>query len=244
MKPIIKNQGVIIKTKDYKDSSKIITILTKEGLIDLILKGTTSMNSGNKKYTIPPVMVEFLMTSSTALGTFTEGYVLNNFTNVKLNLEKNFICMAILEKVITFSSHIDEIEQFYYFVIKTLEILNENEYSNIVLNIFEIKLLYLLGISPAINYCNICGEKNDLVMSLNQGGVICKKCANKHNFDLNINETELFKYLYLIKLDKIDEKFLEIIDSMKISLDHFIDKYYEKYIDFYSTTKKIIKKVS
>ena len=36
MKPILKNNGVIIKTRDYKDNSKIITILTEEGMVMLL----------------------------------------------------------------------------------------------------------------------------------------------------------------------------------------------------------------
>ncbi len=243
MKPIIKNQGVIIKSKDYKDNSKIITILTKDGLIDVILKGVTSLNSGTKKYTIIPIYVEYLMASSKTISTFTEGYILNNYTNVKSDLNSNFICMSILEKINVFATHIDDMTTFYEFVLKIFDLLNNTKYPNVVLNIFEIKLLYLLGISPVINYCNNCNNTDDLVLSINQGGTICKKCALTLGFDLNINETQLFKYLYLIKINKIDEGFLELINKTRIKLDEFIDKYYEKYIDFYSKTKKIIKKV-
>lgn len=244
MKPISKTQGVIIKSKDYKENSKIITILTKDGLIDLILRGATSMNSGNKKYTIVPVLVDFLMTSSNQLNTFTEGYVLNNFTEIKSNMDKNFISMAILEKVLVFSSHIDNTVQFYDFVLKIFELLDNTKYSNLILNIFEIKLLYLLGIAPTINYCNVCNDTENLLFSISQGGTICNRCSNQYGFDLSIEETKVFKYLYLIKMDKIDEEFLKLVNDTNISLDNFIDRYYEKYMDFYSKTKKIIKKVS
>ena len=87
MKPILKNNGVIIKTRDYKDNSKIITILTEEGMVDLILRGTNSMSSGNKKYTVTPSFVEFLMSKSNSISTFTEGFILDNFNNIKLEIK-------------------------------------------------------------------------------------------------------------------------------------------------------------
>ena len=34
------------------------------------------------------------------------------------------------------------------------------------------------------------------------------------------------------------------IYNSNIKFDNFIDKYYEKYIDFYSSAKKVLKKIS
>ena len=109
----------------------------------------------------------------------------------------------------------------------------------------EIKLLYLLGIAPTLNGCNKCAKKtNELFLSINLGGTCCKDCIKDCGYDLDLNETKIFKYLYLIKLENIDEKFLKLIDDTNIDLSHFIDRYYEKYMDFYSKTKKVIKKIS
>ena len=243
MKPILKSQGVIITTRDYKDNSKIITILTEEGLLDLILRGTSSMNSGNKKYTIPPTYVEFMMSKSSTISTFTEGFVLDNFNNIKLDNLKSLISMAIIEKILTFVNYIDNCKQFYEFCFNTLKLLDVTCYPKIVLNIFEIKLLYLIGIAPVINYRIMCNNKDNLLFSINNGGSVCSKCSNHVGFDLDENETEIFKYLYLIKFDKINDDFLKIISNININLEDLIDKYYEKHIDFYSKSKKIIKKV-
>ena len=243
MKPILKSHGVILKTRDYKDNSKIITILTEDGLIDLILRGTNSMNSGNKKYTITPTFVEFLMTKSSTISTFTEGFIIDNFNNIKLDNIKSLINMVIVEKILTFSSHIDNSKQFYDFCLRIFKLLDLTMFPNIVLNIFEIKLLYLIGIAPILNHCLICNDKTNLVFCVNSGGTVCSKCALQLGYDLNLDETELFKYLYLIKVDKIDEEFLKIIGNLNINLDNVIDKYYEKHIDFHNKTKKIIKKV-
>lgn len=66
----------------------------------------------------------------------------------------------------------------------------------------------------------------------------------KYPIDYDANTTKVFKYLYFIKLDKVDEKFLELIDQTKLSFTKLIDSYYEKYIDFSSKVKKVIRSVN
>lgn len=244
MKQIQKKKGIILKSKDFKENSQIITILTTEGLTNLILKGTTKMNSGNKKYTIVPVEVDYLYALSNSLSTFTEGYINNNYNSIKLDNNKSLIAMAITEKVLTFCENIDNKELLYNFTKKIFELLNNFEYTTLILSIFEIKLLYLIGISPVLNKCIKCGNQNDLMLSVDLGGVCCKNCQSFNKVDLTKEETEIFKYLYYIKLDKIDEEFLKTINNLNLDFTKIIDLYYQKYIDFYSKVKKIIAKVS
>ena len=203
------------------------------------------MNSGNKKYTIYPVNVEFLFSDSSTLKTFTQGYVAENYTNIKNDFEKTSIYLMIAEKVLSFSDHIDNHELFFNFVTTILEKLNNTLYPKEVLALFEIKLLYLIGIAPIINNCTCCNNTIDEgLFSVKQSGMVCKKCSSKYETNLNIDESELFKYLYLIKLEKVDEEFLKLVNESGVDFNQVIDKYYEMFIDFKSKTKKILKKVS
>lgn len=244
MKQILKKRGLVLKSKDYKENSKIITVLTNNGLVDLIVKGTTKINSGTKKFTLAPIDIDYLYTKSNSIAMLTEGYINNNYNNIKLNNYKNLIAMAVIEKVITFSDNIDNKELLYEFVIKILDFLDKYAYDEVVLNLFEIKLLYLIGISPVMTKCVKCGSTDELMLSIDLGGVCCRTCASFNKIDLTKEETEIFKYLYYIKIEKIDEDFLKTIDNLKIHFSKVIDLYYQKYIDFYSKVKKIIVKVS
>ena len=87
-------------------------------------------------------------------------------------------------------------------------------------------------------------KKTDLMLSITLGGCCCKECSNFIHCELTEEETKIFKYLYLIKLEKIDNQFLSLIANTQIKFDDFIDQYYEKYIDFYSSAKKVLKKIS
>lgn len=245
MKKILKTKGVILNSKFHKDNVKLLSILCEDGIHSVLIKGVDKMNSGNRKYTIVPVFVEFMMTDSSTLSTFTEGYVLNNYTSIKTDNNKALTAYAMIEKVLTFAEHIDNQKTLFEFVISILNLLEKYDDYTVILNIFEIKLLFLLGIAPNLNRCIKCDSPSDeLNLSISLGGCCCKKCSLYNNYELSSEQTKIFKYLYLIKLDKIDQEFLSLIKRTGVNFNNFIDKYYEKHIDFKSKTKKIIEKVS
>ena len=158
MKELTKKKGIILTSKDYKENARLLTILTEDGLENPILRGANKNNSKNKKITI--IEVEYVRTIST-LATFTEGYITNNFINLKLDQNKSLIYLAIVEKILAFTDSIDDKSQMYEFVNKILTLLDQTKYPIVVLYLFEIKLLYLIGIAPILNSCVICHNSSD-----------------------------------------------------------------------------------
>ena len=52
------------------------------------------------------------------------------------------------------------------------------------------------------------------------------------------------KYLYTIKLDKVDENFLGLVSQFIPEIAEVIDRYYQRYLDFTSQAKLIGQKMS
>lgn len=244
MKQLLKKKGIVLTSKEYKENARLLTILTENGLESSILKGASKINSKNKSFSIAPLLVEYVSSNTSPISTFIEAVTVNSYINIKTNQNKVLVVMAIIEKCLAFTENIDNKTMFFNFIISILNILDNTSYPNIVLNLFEIKLMYLLGIAPVLNKCVICNmQKDDYVLSIKSAGCLCNECSKLYEYELNNNLTKLYQYLYLIKIDKVDEKFLTLISKSEVNLDDWIDKYYEKYIDFRSKTKKIIKKV-
>ncbi|MCM1259549.1 MAG: DNA repair protein RecO [Prevotella sp.] len=245
MKKLIKKKGIVITSRDYKENARMLTILTPDGLESAILRGANKISSKNKAFAIVPVEVEYITTAPTPLSTFTEGFILSNYTQIKMDPQKSLLFSGIAEKVLMFAENVDNKTQFYDFTYAVLQQLEITQHPHVVLNLFEIKLLYLLGISPILNQCMRCKNiENDYAFSVFFGGTICLDCAKRVGYQLDRDETKIFKYLYLIKMDKVDEVFLDLIAKSEVVLDETIDQYYEKYMDFTSKAKQIIKKVS
>ena len=76
MSQIQKLQGIVIKKIDYKENGNLITLLTKEGKISLIVRGSKKINSVTKNYTNLFTLLDFNSTSNMKLNTLTVAMLL------------------------------------------------------------------------------------------------------------------------------------------------------------------------
>lgn len=256
MKPISKYQGLVLKTKDYKESSSLVTIITKDFKQNYIVKGTKKINSKTSKWINFLNNISFNATDTTSLNTLTEAYVINSYTNIILDQTKLEVAFVITEKLELLFEQVTDTNKLYDFTLKILELLNNSSYPRQILQLFEIKIMYLLGIAPVLNVCMNCendDENIEFFLDVNLGGVICKKCLkyqdiNNSKYILSDELTKVFKYLYYIKIDNVDEEFLKLIyDIEQIKgeneLNKIIDLSYQQYLDFYSKVKKVYLKI-
>ena len=244
MSQIQKAQGIIIKKIDYKENANLITLLTKEGKVSLIVRGAKKINSVMRNYTNLFSVIDYNATANLSLNTLTEATVVNSFVNIMSDMDKLNVGMVILEKINIFSDEIINKELFYDFIKLIFDKLNNTEYPYSLMCLFDLKLLYLLGVSPEFRECVICGNKDieDGKFSVENGGVIC----NKHliNYvNLDDVETKALKLIYYIKPDKIDDEFLKLIKDYEQNIMKTIDSFYERHLDFHSKAKKIMKTI-
>lgn len=244
MKQIIKLEGIVLKVTDYKEEAVLATILTKNGLNNYIIKGVKKMTSGTRLLASPLTKLEFNATHQEGLNTLTEGIILDNYLQIKQNYNKITYTFPIIEKILTFAHQVTNNQTFYQFVNNILNMLKDDIDEFSILTIFEVKLTYLIGISPELKTCIKCGTTTKTgAFSIYHGGIICNKCNTFMPYDLNNDETESLKLLYLIKLDKVNNEFIEIVKKDIKNINIVIDKHYEKHLDFKSKSKQVIKEM-
>lgn len=236
---IIKVDGIVIKDIDYKESSKILTILTSKGRLSVIAKGCKA-----KKSKLRAVCNKF------SYGTFNITYRENGpSTLISVDIIDYFKNIMTDISLISYSSYLLELsywitkdkEAFGLFelLINCLKKINEGLDYVAITNIFEIKALDYLGVLPNINACNICGSVSNIkTISIDKGGYICSDCyINEHIFSSKlIKIVRLFYYADVSKITKLD-----ISEEVKKELDLFINAYYDKYTGLYLNTREFLK---
>lgn len=244
MAQIQKLQGIVIKKIDYKENANLITLLTKEGKISLIVRGSKKINSVTRNYTNLFTKMNFNSTNNLKLNTLTEASILKSYVNINNDLDKMNIGLIILEKINKLTDEISNQELLYDFVSLIFDKLEETNFPNTLLSLFEVKLLYLLGVSPEFKECTICSKKQEEhnVFSAHNGGIICSSHLI-NNYDLNENETKALELLFFIKPDKVDDEFLSLVNEYNSNISNTLDKFYEIHLEFYSKAKKIIKEL-
>lgn len=245
-KETIKNQGIVLKKTDYKENANLITVLTADGLESLIIKGTKKSTSKLRSLTNTFSVIDYVRTQNDGINTLIEGTVLKSYSDFYDDIEKMSYAQVIIEKVLILNHSITDFKTLYSFIIDIFDLMAKYPYEKIITLLFEIKLLYLLGLAPNVKSCIKCQKEKNGVFVLNEGGIICHECLRhyRYSFILNNEETEIFKLIYLIKLNMINQNFFDIIIPKYQRLNLAIDYYYNYFLDFTSNTKRIIKQLT
>lgn len=237
-------EGIIIKTINYKENSKIIYIVTEEGLCSLEVKGANKVNGHSHLYSNLLTNIAY----SSRGHFFQAGKVLNNYINIRNNIDKLSFALNILELSYASIEHITDFKIFYNFL---KEILNLLESQNLKSQnndkfyycVFNIKLLYLLGVQPVLKKCVRCGNTGKLyAFVLKDGGMKCINCINPN--DKLIRDKELLNTIYkmyYLKLDVLKENIFEF-DYKKTKA--FFEEYYEEFLSYVSKSNKIFEKLN
>ena len=235
-------QGIVLKTIDYQENSKIIYLLTNSGIKSAVVRGAKNLKSHTYSYAQPLVKIEFELKKERYIGA---NKIINNYNDIKLNYDKLSYSLKIIEICYTLGEHITDSSLFYNFTCEILDEINKRETTyDIYELIFKVKTLYLLGVAPIFSKCVICNTKENLIgFSLNNGGMKCSNCLHEDDF-IYPKETILeIKNLYLIKLNELNLLINE--NKLKYNYDkiyRFLELYYEQYLGFVSKVNKVLKK--
>lgn len=244
MQKKIEFTGIVLKNLDYQDNAQIIYVLSKDNLNSILVRGAKKIESKTRPLAQIITKINGLRTEKEKFSTLTEGVVENNYNLIKEDFVKTQAVMCIFEKIYSLYPNITMPEKLYEFVDNILSLMESTSYPKSLLVLFEVKFWYLLGINPNFLNCVNCGEDvEDGYLFVNSGGFLCPICAQNFECDLNVENSKIVKYLYHIRMEKIDENFLSLIDVFYEQITKKIDKYYEKHIDFYNKSKEIFYKL-
>lgn len=237
-----KIEGIVISTVDYKESSKIVNILTAtEGIIGTVAKGCKNIKSPLRTTTTTLSYGTFYLNEKNkGLPVITEVDVISYFKEIRkdfLKLNYSLFLLELTSKIVR--NEIDN--NVYKLLISGLLKINEGYDPGIITNIIEIKLLNNLGIMPNLECCCSCKNKNNIItISSYKGGYLCSKCCGEE-YKYNLKTLKLIKMFYYVNLDSISK--IDVSDSIKNELNLFIDDYYERYSGIYLNSKKIINNI-
>lgn len=240
---IKKLEGIVISTVDYKESSKIINVLTPtEGIIGVLAKGSKNLKS--KIAATSNVLtygIFYLNYHKGSIPILTEVDVLDPFKQIRKDIIKMNYAFFLLELSGQVYKH-DKSEKIYDLLIDGLHKIDEGYDSQIVTNIIELKLLQYLGIKPVVERCVNCQKKTNIItISSYRGGYLCKDCVGRENI-FHLKTLQLIRMFYYVDISKITK--IEVSDIVKKEINLFIDDYYERYSGIYLKSKNFLEKFS
>lgn len=236
-------KGIVVSEMDYKETSKILQVMTKEhGIIGVISKGCRSLKSDlrsvSSKLTYGTFHISF---HEKGLSTLLSVDILNSFRHIKMDMERISYASFILELAEQVYKECKR-EEIFDLLIQTLNKIEEQYDAKVLMNILELKYLEYLGVMPILDACAICGSKKNIVtLSSRIGGYICRNCYTNEPI-VEEKAMKLLRMFYYIDIAKITK--LELEEKPRREVDHFLSNYYDSYTGLYLKSKKFIEKLN
>ena len=236
---IISVEGIVVSTTDYKESSRIINILTKDhGIIGCISKGCKKMKSKLRIISERFAYGTFHMYyKENGLSTLIDGDIKDYFENIKSDIVKISYLTYICELSMNVYKE-SESEEIYPLMINAINKIEEGHNPKIITNILELQYLEFLGINLNLDNCVKCGNSKVVTISLSKGGYICAK----HRTNEPLVDEKVMKLLRLynyVDISKITN--LDIDEAVSNQISHIIEEYYDLYSGVYVKSKKMLK---
>jgi len=187
---IEKTEAVVLKSKKYRDTSKLVTLYTRDhGKLTMIAKGSRSKNSkfGGALETLCHISIVFYNYPQKELQYISQTSINDYFHGIHDDINKTMTGMAIAE-IINNTTHPNyKNEDLYNLIVNTLTALNnaDNDYLKYLLY-FQINYADLIGYSPDFFSCGSCGIKiesgykfDSVYYNIEGGSVLCEGCQKK-----------------------------------------------------------------
>jgi DNA repair protein RecO (recombination protein O) len=208
MSEIIKTEAMVLTKMDYGDTSKIVSLYTKDyGKLSAIIKGGRSPKSkiGLMVDPLNHIQVVFYKKDSRELQLISSADLITHFTLIKEDLEKLKYSHAVLELLKNLTVDHEVNEKLFKGVIRILNLINsDSELPIILFGRFFMFFLAELGYQIQLEQCAVCGRTNLENMELSHNfelGILCNDCRHS-NIDFFSINPELFRVLYCLKYSK------------------------------------------
>lgn len=237
-----KIEGIVISETPYSETSKIINILTKDGIVGCMAKGAKNIKSNLRIGTNKITKAEFIiLNKKDKLSTLTSVDVLSDYRNIKKDITKISYATYIIELATQVMKH-NQSEEIYNLLISALDKINDDFDALTITNILELKYLEYLGVMPIIDSCASCGAKTNIVtLSSSRGGYVCKNC-HKNERVVSEKTIKLIRMFYYVDINKISK--LDISSKSKMEISDFLDEYYDRYTGLFLKSKILLKNIN
>ncbi len=189
MSEIVKTEAVVLKSMKYRESSKIVTLYTREfGKVSTIVKGARRAKNpyGASLEPMSCVSVVFYRHDGRELQTLTQCDVVRPLRALTEDLGKMSVGLTIIELVTVVAHDAEKNVPLFNLVIGSLSALNDAKKDPAILLLaFEIHLARILGFQATFDRCISCDRplstqrapEDEITFHLGRGGPLCGDCA-------------------------------------------------------------------
>jgi len=253
LQPYHKTQGIVLKTRKYSESSKLLTIYTRElGRINALAKGARKIKSrfGSSLEVFTESKFLFYKQPSAGLYVVSQSQILAPHKALYSFQDKFAAASVMADFLYTHTIQAEAHEELYRFFRASLKELELTEAPQNVLLSFMLKFLTVAGYGLQLKTCSSCGSGaaesgRDCRLSAKHGGVLCEACSRKEGDSVVIGAAALkalsflqekgYKVTANLKLDDTSS------DEIKKVINNFLKYNYDYELKSLRVMEEIVK---
>ena len=225
---MIQEEVLILKEINYKENDKILHAFSRtRGKIQIISKGSKKSNSRLINVSQVFAHSKCSLKVSWDMYILTYGELINNFYNLKNNIDAYYYASYILELISYVAQENQHSSRVFDMTVSILSHLcNYEDGFDKLTAAYELKLAAMLGYKPDFRHCLKCNSlvKTSGKFSIVDGGVYCSDCVNYGNgINVSYNEILTMESILKSKFDHIG--FIEVNKNIITLIRKFLFYY-------------------
>ncbi len=244
---LVKWEGIIIRSVDYGESSKVITLFTREhGKIGLMARGAKKPQS--RLAAVSQLFTHGYYLCKTGAGSgmaeLSQGEILDSYRDLRQDIMRTAYAAYIAELMDRLTMEREANPFLFQLLSLTFRYLDEGKDPEILARIVESKMLIVAGIRPHLHDCSNCGrEEEPYTISVAQGGLLCPRCQATDPYAIAVTSGtwKLLRLFQVFDLERLGE--IEVKPATKSQLRHVLRSFMDQHLDLRLKSRSFLDQV-
>ncbi|WP_102345561.1 DNA repair protein RecO [Bacillus sp. Marseille-P3661] len=241
-----KVEGIVIRTNDYGETNKIVTIFTREmGKIGVMARGAKKPKSRLTSVTQLFIYGYYLVQKGSGLGTLQQGEIISTWRGLREDLFKSAYAAYVVELTDKLTEERKINPYLFELLYQTLQYMNDGVDLEVLTLIYEMKMLNVAGIYPKLDGCVACSNtEGKFAFSVREGGFLCHRCYHLDPNFIPISPAalKLLRVFYYFDLTRLGN--ISLRDETKSELKLVITALYDEYSGLNLKSKRFLQQLN
>lgn len=237
-----KIDGIIIRTQDYGETHKIVTVFSRRlGKFTALARGAKKTKSRMAAVTQPFIHAQFFVYVNTGLSTIQQGEVIDSYRAIREDIIKTSYAAYITE--LTDKLMEDKVPDGYIFsqFRQTMDYIAANDEADIPVIMYELKLYKKSGFAPTLDCCANCGnDELPFAFSIREGGKLCRRCRHLDEEALPLPDavSKLLHVFSAVSLEQVGN--ISVKAENRQLIRRMLNAYYDQYGGYHLKSRKFL----
>lgn len=244
---LVKWEGIIIRSVDYGESSKVITLFSREhGKVGIMARGAKKPKS--RLAAVSQLFTHGYYLCKAGVGTgmpdLSQGDIVESYREIRQDIVRTAYAAYIAELVDRLTHEREPNPFLFQLLLLTFRYIDEGKDPDILARIVESKMLVVAGLRPQLHACSHCGrEEEPYTISVTQGGLLCPRCQSVDPYAIAVTPStwKLLRLFQLFDLERLGD--IEVKPATKSQLRHVLRSFMDTHLDLRLKSRSFLEQI-